>query len=227
MKNIAEAWDIWQAVMEMIQKQFGDSCEVVLHDLTKDYEHTIVDIRNGHITGRKIGGCGSNLGLEVLSGNEVDGNRFNYVVHTRSGKILRSSSIYMHDDDGNVIGSLCINQDITDTLRFEQFLRNYNNYEIESHEKPEFFAENVNQLLDYMCLEAERTVGVSVVEMSREEKSQYIGILDKKGAFLITGSVMKVCEYLRISKYTFYNYLEKIRGTKENPELEGIPIPVQ
>lgn len=29
---------------------------VVLHDLEKDYEHTIVDIRNGHITNRKVGG---------------------------------------------------------------------------------------------------------------------------------------------------------------------------
>ena len=79
MKSIYEQWDLWQEFMDMLEKQFGNSCEIVLHDLTKDYNHTIVDIRNGHITGRKIGGCGSNLGLEVLSGNVKNGNRFNYI----------------------------------------------------------------------------------------------------------------------------------------------------
>ena len=61
MKNIYEQWNLLQNIMDMLENQFGSSCEVVLHDLTKDYNHTIVDIRNGHLTGREIGGCGSNL----------------------------------------------------------------------------------------------------------------------------------------------------------------------
>ena len=69
-------------LMDMLEQQLGSHTEVVLHDLKKDYANTIVDIRNGHITGREVGGTGSNLGLEVLQGTVKDGNRFNSVSYT-------------------------------------------------------------------------------------------------------------------------------------------------
>lgn len=228
MKSIFEQWDLWQSVMDILEHQFGASCEIILHDLTRNYENTIVDIRNGHITGRKIGGCGSNLGLEVLSGNIENGNRYNYVVHTRDGKILRSSSIYMRNDEGKVVGSLCINQDITDSVRFEQFLKGFNMYELnepdkpkeehEKHDKAEFFADDVSQLLDYLCIEGEKQIGSKAADMNREEKMRFIEFLDQKGAFLITGAAPKICDMLHVSKFTFYNYLEKARENKSDDD---------
>ncbi len=38
-----------------IAKQFGTSCEVVIHDLNKDLETSIVHIENGQVTHRKSG----------------------------------------------------------------------------------------------------------------------------------------------------------------------------
>ena len=36
-----------------LAKQFGDNCEVVLHDLTStDIEHSVVLVENGHVTHR-------------------------------------------------------------------------------------------------------------------------------------------------------------------------------
>lgn len=219
MKTIYDIWDTWQNIMDMLQNQFGNSCEIVLHDLTKDYNHTIVDIRNGHITGRKIGGCGSNLGLEVLSGNVENGNRYNYVIHTRDGKILRTSSMYIKDDEGKTIGSLCINLDITETVKFEEFLKSYNQYELKEQEQPEeIFADNVGQLLEYLCMEGEKLIGKPAAEMNRDEKMRFIAYLDQKGAFLITKSGQKVMEMLQISKYTLYNYLDTIRAKNETAE---------
>ncbi len=223
MKNIYEQWDLWQEFMDMLEKQFGNSCEVVLHDLTKDYNHTIVDIRNGHITGRKIGGCGSNLGLEVLSGNVKNGNRFNYIIHTRDGKILRSSSMYIKDDEGQTIGSLCINLDITKSVKFEEFLKDYNQYEITNQgQQEEIFADNVEQLLEYLIAEGEKMAGKAAASMNREEKLKFIDFLDRKGAFLISKSGQKICGLLQISKFTLYNYLDIIRGDRK-PEEEKNP----
>jgi predicted transcriptional regulator YheO len=54
------------SLMQCIAAQFGNSCEVVLHDWTQEYEITIVTIENSHITGRKVGDYWSNLGLEVM-----------------------------------------------------------------------------------------------------------------------------------------------------------------
>ena len=223
MKSIYEQWDLWQEFMDMLEKQFGNSCEIVLHDLTKDYNHTIVDIRNGHITGRKIGGCGSNLGLEVLSGNVKNGNRFNYIIHTRDGKILRSSSMYIKDDEGQTIGSLCINLDITKSVKFEEFLKDYNQYEIANQgQQEEIFADNVEQLLEYLIAEGEKMAGKAAASMNREEKLKFINFLDQKGVFLISKSGQKICGLLQISKFTLYNYLDIIRGDKK-PEEEKKP----
>jgi predicted transcriptional regulator YheO len=42
-------------ILDVLEAHFGSNVEFVLHDLTLDYEYTIIDIRNGEITGRKIG----------------------------------------------------------------------------------------------------------------------------------------------------------------------------
>src|SRR5690554_1987014 len=91
-------------LMDMLEKQLGKNSEIVLHDLRHGYEHTIVDIRNGEITGRKIGGTGSNLGLEVLKGKEGSGDKYNYITKLPGGRYLRSSSLYIVDKEGDIIG---------------------------------------------------------------------------------------------------------------------------
>lgn len=210
MKRIEDESKLFGQLLTLIAAQFGNNCEIVLHDLKRDYNHTIVDIRNGHVTNRKIGGCGSNLGLEVLSGNVVEGDRFNYITTTPDGKILRSSSIYIQDDEGQVIASVCINLDITDSIQFEGFLRQYNHFETPAQN--EFFAQDVNNLLDYLLQQAQVLVGKDPKTLTKDERITYLSYLDRKGAFQITKSGIRICEILGISKFTLYNDLEIIRS---------------
>ena len=65
MISIYQEWDFFKRLLDMLEQQLGSNTEILLHDLTKDYNHTIVDIRNGYITNRKVGDCGSDLGLRV------------------------------------------------------------------------------------------------------------------------------------------------------------------
>ncbi len=217
MKYIHDEQQFLDQIMTLISKQCGNKCEIVLHDLTKDYNHTIVDIRNGHITNRTIGGCGSNLGLEVLSGNVVDGDRFNYIIHTPTGRILRSSTIYMKDQSGKPLASLCVNLDITETVQLEAVIKSYNNYDI-SQEQTEIFAQDVSGLLDQLIIDAQKITNKPFENMNREEKIEFINYLDKKGAFMITHSSEKMCELLSISRFTFYNYLETARSNNASKE---------
>ena len=211
MKSLDDAMPLFQQLLTLIEKHFGNKCEVVLHDLTKDYNHSIVDIRNGTITNRTVGGCGSNLGLEVLRGTVVDGDRFNYITTTQDGKILRSSSIYLKDDNGNVMGSICINMDITETLQFEGYLRQFNQFESFTNEE-EIFAPDVNNLLAHLIRKGQEQIGKPASDMNKNEKIEFIRFLDEKGAFLITKSGEQICELLGISKFTFYSYLETSRN---------------
>lgn len=215
MNRLEDESKLFNQLLTLISNQFGANCEVVLHDLTQNYDHTIVDIRNGHVTNRTVGGCGSNLGLEVLNGSVVDGDRFNYVTTTPDGKILRSSSIYLKNDDGEVIGSICVNLDITETMQLEGFLRRHNHFE---PAQEEFFAQDVNHLLDYLLQQAQALVGKPPKEMNRDERAVFLNYLDQKGAFQISKSSVKICEILGISKYTLYNDLDGIRERGKQTE---------
>lgn len=218
MRSVSEEMPFWKRLMSMLEAQFGDQCELVLHDLTKDYSETIVDIRNGGITGRKVGDCGSNLGLEVMRGTVKDGDRYNYVTHTLNGKILRSSTTYLYDEENNLCGALCVNLDITNTIAFENFLRKYNDFSMETDENKEIFATDVKSLLEFLIKEAQAQVGKDPGEMDKADKIKFLQYLDRKGAFLVTKSSERVCEFLDISKFTLYNYLDSARNSEESEE---------
>ena len=50
-----------------VAAEFGTSCEVVIHDLTKrDLESSIVYIENGHVSNRALGDAPSGIVLETL-----------------------------------------------------------------------------------------------------------------------------------------------------------------
>jgi predicted transcriptional regulator YheO len=208
MKSIEDEKEFLFSLVTGIAEQFGTECEVVLHDLTRPYESTIVAIQNGHITGRKVGDPGTNLGLEILRGTNQDGNRFNYLTQTKDGRILRSSSLYIKNKEEVTIGSLCINCDITHLLMAERSLQSMT-LSGRQPEINEMFATNVNDLLDVLIQEASEYVGKPVAAMSKEDKTKFIRYLDTKGAFLIKKAGEKILSYLSISKFTLYNYLEE------------------
>lgn len=211
MKSIYDNLDLFKQVLDLIENHFGNQCEVVLHDNQKEYEHTIVDIRNGHITGRKVGDCGGNWGLEVMRNSSDDTHIYNKVIHTRTGKVIRGSSMFIQNEDGKNIGSICINYDITDSIRCEEFLKQFNNYSTPAPSSNELFASDVTQLLDTLLSQCETMFDKPSNTLNKEEKLEIIKFLDSKGAFLITKSGDKVCDFLGISKFTLYNYLDTIR----------------
>lgn len=214
MENVRLDREFLITLMQCIGSQFGEKCEVVLHDWTKGYESTIVAIENGHITGRKVGDCGSNLGLEVMRGTTENGNRFNYVTQTKDGKVLRSSTVYLKDTNQKTIGALCINLDISDFLMAENTLKSITMHSLD-HQVNEVFVNDVNELLDFLLQECHREIGKPVSHMTKEEKMKAIKILDEKGAFLIKKAGDKVCQFFDISKFTLYNLLDEIRAVKK------------
>ena len=108
-----------------IASQFGPNCEVVVHDLdSNDPESSIVAIENGQVTGRKVGDGPSHVVLETLRGDrEKLQDHLCYLTKTKDGKILKSTTIYIRNDDGTPIGIFGINYDITLLLAMENMLR--------------------------------------------------------------------------------------------------------
>ena len=195
-----------------LAKQFGPNCEVVVHDLaSNDPDSTIVAIENGHVSGRKVGDGPSHIVLEALRGDSsVLKDHFGYLTRTKDGKILKSSTIFIRDDDGKPVGIFAINYDITLLLSMEETLNQFTATEDQQRE-PEPIARNVSDLLDELISQSVKLVGKPVPLMTKDDKVKAIRFLNDTGAFLITKSGDKVCKFFGISKYTLYSYIDEAK----------------
>lgn len=212
MSFVSENFEWLSEIGEFIARQFGEDCEVVLHDLTRPYDSTIVAIWNGHITGREVGGSGTDAGLSILRGTVSPKDEYNYINTTKDGRILRSSSKYFKDKNGNAVGSLCINYDITGLTMGQKALANLLCQEEPQQEKShsgEIFTSNIDELLETMMQDAVASTGHTVETLGKEDKVAVVRYLDSKGAFLIKKSAERVAEFLGISRFTVYNYLNE------------------
>lgn len=196
--------------------QFGSSCEIVIHDLTqKDLDNSIVHIENGHVSNRHTGDGPSGIVLETLSSAPGDiQDKLSYLTRTEDGRILKSSTLYIRDDDGRIMYIFSINYDITALLSAETAIRSLVQTEEEASEKkdagvPQTITHNVTELLDQLIEQAIARVGKPVALMTKDDKVAVVQYLNNAGAFLITKSGDKVSSLLGISKFTLYSYMDK------------------
>lgn len=221
MSELNDKLPLLKAIAKGIALQFGRNCEVVVHDYSKPFEHSIVHIENGYITGRSVGDSGSEIGLRVLSGEEQEDGRYKYMTRTADGKLMRSSTIYIKDDQGKNIGSLCINYDISEIVVASKILQEFTDVKSvallpgeqlsdnDSEVLPPTTYNEIDDMLTNMIEDSIKYVGVPVNHMTREQKKQGIKYLEKRGTFLIKKAGHRVAECYDISKGTVYNYLSE------------------
>ena len=199
-----------------IAAQFGDKCEVVIHDVGSGHpEHTIVHIENGHVSGRKVGDGASQVVLDQLAHqNEQPKDHLCYLTRTPDGKILKSSSLYIRNSRGNVTGLFSINYDITNIMMMHQELGEFMMTRDKEQSEPEKII-NVNSVLDELIEQSVQQVGKPVALMNKDDKVRAIQFLNGAGAFLVTKSTDKVAKYFGISKYTLYSYIDANKQQEE------------
>ena len=210
---------------EMIAKTFGDTCEVVLHDLSTP-QSSVVYAANGHVTGRKVGQSFDHLIRQViLNQNFSNDYAANYYFQTEDGRTIKSSTVLIRNFGGKVAGALCINVDTTVLAAAASLLSGLlpglvsggtgdvrveksQDYVDPDSEMPEHIMEIADELI-------EKIIGDQIVEnMKRDEKIALIRFMDQKGLFLIKGTIEKVAKRMGISKVTVYSYLDEIKEEK-------------
>jgi predicted transcriptional regulator YheO len=195
--------------------QFGSSCEIAIHDLkTKDLERSIVYIENGHVSNRQTGDGPSGIVLETLQSDpSTIHDKLSYLTKTEDGRILKSSTFYIRDDDGSVSYIFSLNYDITAftaaSTAIQSLIATKDNLPDLTGDSPRQITHNVNELLDLLIEQAVAKVGKPVAMMNKDDKVAVVQYLDHAGAFLITKSGDKVSSYLGISKFTLYSYMGK------------------
>lgn len=197
--------------------QFGNSCEVVIHDLTKkDLDKSIVYIENGHVSNRHTGDGPSGIVLETLrSDPEKVKDKLAYLTKTDDGRILKSSTLYIRNESGQIIYIFSMNYDITTLLAAESSIQELirtkpeTDSETNQPDPPHQITHNVTELLDLLIDQAIARVGKPVALMNKDDKVAVVQYLNNAGAFLITKSGDKISSLLGISKFTLYSYMDK------------------
>ena len=215
MVTLSQKLDLLKQIAHGLAVQFGSSCEIVIHDLRKkELDSSIVYIENGHVSNRKLGDGPSSVVLETLSRKPSQiQDRLSYLTKTEDGRILKSSTMYIRDDDDSIAYIFSLNYDITSLLTVESAIHSFISTEQKKEQEtdnkqPQKITHNVNELLDTLIEQALALVGKPVAIMNKDDKVAVVQYLNNAGAFLITKSGDKIASLLGISKFTLYSYMD-------------------
>ncbi|MDR3435617.1 PAS domain-containing protein [Telmatospirillum sp.] len=220
---------------EFLGKLLGPDYEVVLHDL-EDKDNSIIAIANGHISGRTIGAPLTSVALQAIADHsyETSDYRVNYTGIAGDHRLLRSSTFYIKDYNGNLVGLLCINfddsryRDLSDRilrLRHPDFFVDsnfsYNKEKAEMEGPPsvgesENFHSSVTDLTEDILSQALTQKGVAADRLTKQEKHALVEELNAKGFFLLKGAIKLVAAQLKCSQTTVYRYLNKATLAQED-----------
>lgn len=109
----------WRTAADLIGRVGGAACEVVLHDLA-DPVHSVVYVVNGVVTNRRVGQGFRHLIVEMLysaAEKEGGGDLLKDWWFRHEGRLIRCVTQLIRNEAGELIGALCVNQDVTDDLQ--------------------------------------------------------------------------------------------------------------
>lgn len=198
---------------DMLVKMFGTRCEVAVHDFA-DLKKSLIHIA-GNVTERKLGSPITDLVLNELAKQPKDVEDIpNYKTQSKKGNVMKSATVFLRDLEGKVIGALCLNYDISLLMQFGGELEEFLQFD-EQQVKSESFFTSVQDVIQEMVEQVLHGFKKAPSLMSLEEKVECVRQLEEKGTFLIKGATDYVATALGVSKFTIYNYLQKIRTMNE------------
>jgi predicted transcriptional regulator YheO len=187
---------------------------VVLND-AHDPSHSVVKIRNGHVTGRTVNSPLTDLGMEILQRKNFRRMTLgNYFTRLPDGKTLKSNAVLIYDEHGKVVGMLCINFDVTPLMAVDQSLRNlYADARPKKVKKhyTEHYQKDIPTLIHRMIDDAVHKNGKQSPRMSKKERLRVVNELYRRGLFKARGTVRLVAQALGVSNISIYKYLDEVR----------------
>lgn len=214
-----------------LEKILSSDYELVLNDISNP-DASIIAVANGHITNRKVGGPLSTFALKLLyDHSHLQQDWYvNYRGITKNNRSFRSSTYFIKDEDGELVGMLCINYDDSKYAALAQQLVKLGHptgYDIPnldhdaSLENSENFTESIVDIIKAeIDLELSKS-GIIFETLSHEQRKtlvqnfhqktriEIVQKLDMRGVFMLKGAVYEVALQLHCSETTVYRYLNK------------------
>lgn len=226
----------YRTIVEFLGKALGSDFEIVLHEISAG-KKSIAAIANGHISGRMVNAPLTDLALKSISAQSYKTSDYilNYKGIAENNKELRSSTMFIKDETGNLVGMLCINYDMSKlknlTKDVGELFQSFGlsdllvgKNEKETHtEVVENFSKSIFEVVkSVLDVELAQYDNVPVSRLSMDEKLVLVEALDRNGVFLLKGAVPETASQLNCSEASIYRYLSKIN--KIRSRKEAVPI---
>ena len=200
-------------LVDFIAEFLGPNYEVVLHDVT-NINNSIIAIRNGEISGRKLGGPLPDLSFKHIKENRDSDKKYILLYgKTKDGRQLKTSTYFIRDERENIIGLLGINTDISKFIdlkeRLEAFI-NYDSNNLVEEKEEEHFENSVEDIMENIIDDVVGEYKILIDRMDHLEKIEIVKKLSQRGVFLIKGAVPRVAEKLKTSEATMYRYIKQV-----------------
>ena len=194
-------------VAEAIGKMMAPVMEVAVHDLRQP-ESSIIAIYNGHLTGRNVGDGATELGRRRLKGEDIPDTMIGYANESPNGTKMKSSSLAIRDDEGTIVGALCLNLDVSYFEQYGKFIDQLiSTHESEHIDDGEDFGttsptEDIRDAID-QCRISQGWMGQS---LSNDQKRTIVEHLYRQGHFKKRGAVTIIADQLGLTRPSIYNY---------------------
>lgn len=200
-------------IADMMVEMFGSRCEVAVHDFT-NLQQSLIYIA-GNVTSRKIGSPITDLVLNELRKEPADIKDIpGYRTQSKEGNVMKSTTVFLRDEENKIIGALCTNYDISLFMQLGGEIAEFVDFQEEKQPSETFF-NSVHDVIHEMVHQVLNRFKKAPSDMTMEEKVEVVGELDERGTFLIKGATEYVAQALGVSKFTVYNYLNRVRSMNE------------
>ena len=214
-------------MMRFLSSILGPHAEIALHDVS-DPSRSIVALINGHLSGRQPGAPATDLVLKILRQRDDDADFLgNYLAAAESGARFRSSTFFIRDAGGGVVGMLCVNIDDTALAAARDVLTaltatvdvpaatNAGRTSPSPAVAPLRASERLSRTVEDLTTDALSAVvdlpTIAPSRMTANEKLDVVRQLEEAGAFLLKGAVARVASLLEVSEPSVYRYLRQAR----------------
>lgn len=208
--QIPQVFALLARIGKAIVATVGMNCEVVVHDL-RHPENSVIAI-SGNLTGRSVGAPVPDP--ELLPGNVVhfQDDDLCYNTRTPNGKPLFSSTVWVRDVNGHIVGALCINMDFNDIHQARNLLnRLLPDAKTSSPQRElETFATSPEEFVQISLRECLRELRKPIHQLERHDKVLLIQKLDQVGVFSFRQAIELISREIGVSRSSIYNYLKEV-----------------
>jgi len=220
----------YSILVEFLGKALGPDYEVALYDIGSE-TNSLVAIANGYISGRAIGAPMTNMALNTMSNKLYKNSNYklNYHGISKDQRILRSSTMFIKDENEELVGMLCINFDDSKFVNLSNEILKlcHPNELIEKHctyesintlsdDEVETFSGSISEVTETVLKKVLASKNIPIDRLTQDERLDVIDMLIQKGVFMLKGAVSEVAKQLHCSEPTIYRYINKLNKDKDN-----------